>query len=329
MPRPTSGAFNFLLKTNSFLALTVRHQTLLQESVSITLSPTGGITMNSLVRRFRVFAFVSLLITHAVILRAADLSPAEIILKHLDSIGTEQVRNSTTSRAIQAFATYRILVGGSGAIDGKAQMASEGRKADFLFKINAGTYRGEQFIYDGNHIEVVGTYADKSRSEFGNFVQAQDILLRENLLGGVWSTSWALLDVEGRKAKLHSEGTKKVDGKELLAIRYLPHKNTDLDIILYFDPQTFHHVMTVYRMEPSTSNVGGETAQAGKSTRRYRLEERFSDFKTVDGLTLPTHYDLRYTLEAESGFTKSIEWELQNVQISNNIGIDARSFEVK
>jgi hypothetical protein len=280
-------------------------------------------------RRFVITSLSLLLITHATLLCAADLSPAEIILKHLDSIGTEQARNATTSRAIQAFATYRILVGGSGAIDGKAQVASQGRKSDFLFRINAGTYRGEQFIFDGNHIEVVGTYSDKSRSEFGNFVLAQDVLLRENLLGGVWSTNWALLDVEGRKAKLHSEGTKRVDGKELLAVRYTPHKNTDLDIVMYFDPQTFHHVMTVYRMEPSTSNVGGETAQAGKSTRRYRLEERFSDFKTAGGLTLPTHYDLRYTLENESGFTKSIEWELQNVQISNNISIDPRSFEVK
>lgn len=233
------------------------------------------------------------------------------------------------SRAIQAFATYRILVGGSGAVDGKAQMASEGCKSDFLFKINAGTYRGEQFIFDGEHVGVVGTYADKRRSEFGNFVLTRDILLRENLLGGVWSTSWALLDVEGRKAKLHSEGTKKVDGKELLAVRYIPKKNTDLDIVMYFDPQTFHHVMTIYRMEPPTSVVGGETAQALKSTRRNRLEERFSDFQTINGLTLPTHYDLRYTLEAESGFTKSIEWEVQNANIVNNIGIDPRSFEVK
>jgi hypothetical protein len=280
-------------------------------------------------RRLAITSLALFVMTPAGTLRAADLSPAEIITRHLDSIGTEQSRNATTSRAIQAFVTYRVLVGGTGAIDGKAQMASEGRKADFLFKINAGTYRGEQFIYDGDHIEVVGTYADKSRSEFGNFVLAQDILLRENLLGGVWSTGWALLDIEGRKARLHSEGTKKVDGKELLAIRYTPKKNTDLDIVIYFDPQTFHHVMTVYRMEPSTSNAGGETAQAGKSTRRYRLEERFSDFKTAEGLTLPTHYDLRYTLEGESGFTKSIEWELQNVQISNNIGIDPRAFKVK
>ena len=154
-------------------------------------------------------------------------------------------------------------------------------------------------------------------------------MLRENLLGGVWSTGWPLLDLEGRRAKLHADGTKKVDGKELIVLRYQPKKITDLNIFLYFDPETYRHVMTLYKMEPSTSVVGGETAQSGKQTRRYRIEERFSDFKTADGLTLPTHYDLRYTMEGESGFTKSIEWEIKSASIANNMSIDERNFEVQ
>jgi hypothetical protein len=87
--------------------------------------------------------------------------------------------------------------------------------------------------------------------------------------------------------------------------------------------------MTVYKLEPSTSVAGGETTMAGKSTRRYKIEERFSDFQTVEGLTLPTHYDLRYTLEGESGFTKSVEWEVRALSILNNQSIDPRSFQVK
>ena len=120
-----------------------------------------------------------------------------------------------------------------------------------------------------------------------------------------------------------------MDGKELIVLRYQPKKITDLNIFLYFDPETYRHVMTLYKMEPSTSVVGGETAQSGKQTRRYRIEERFSDFKTADGLTLPTHYDLRYTMEGESGFTKSIEWEIKSASIANNMSIDERSFEVQ
>ncbi|MGA9529985.1 MAG: hypothetical protein WBS24_17865 [Terriglobales bacterium] len=263
------------------------------------------------------------------LLWAGDISPADVLQKHLDSIGLAAARGQIKSRVIQGAVTYRILVGGSGAIDGKFQFASEGQKSDYLFRVNAGGYLGEQFICDGNKTSVAGTYSDKTRSEFGNFVLAQDMILRENLLGGVWSSAWPLLDLGDRKARLHAEGMKKVDGKEFIVLRYEPKKLTDLNIFLYFDPQTYRHVMTLYKMDPSTSVSGGETAQSGKMTRRYRIEERFSDFQTANGLTLPQRYDLRYTLESESGFTKSVEWEVKALNIANNMSIDARAFQVK
>lgn len=259
---------------------------------------------------------------------SADFTPEDVLAKHLQAIGSPSARAVVKSRVVQSGATYRLLQGGSGAIDGKSVFASQGNSTNLLLKINAGGFKGEQFICDGNKTSVAGTYSDHTRSEFGTFVLSQDIILRENLLGGVWSVSWPLLDFESRKAKLHAEGMKKIDGKELIALRYQPKKTTDLDIFLYFDPQTYQHVMTVYKSEPSTSVEGGETAQAGKSTRRYQIEERFSDFKTADGLTLPYHYDVRYTIETERGFTKAIEWEVRAVNIANNISIDPHSFEV-
>lgn len=286
--------------------------------------------MQLLGSRIQIATFLFfVLIGSSISLWAADMKPEDVVAKHLDAIGSAQARKSVKSRVVEGGATYRVLVGGSGAIDGKYVLASEGRKADFLLKVNASGYLGEQFICDGNKTSVAGTYADKTRSEFGRFVFTQDIVLRENLLGGVWSVGWPLLDLDGRNGKLHAEGTKKVDGKELLALRYQPKKSTDLDIFLYFDPQTYQHVMTIYKMEPPRSIAGGETAQAGKQTPHYQIEERFSDFQTADGLTLPNHYDLRFMIETEGGFTKSIEWEVKAGNIMNNQSIDARSFQVK
>jgi hypothetical protein len=279
-------------------------------------------------RRFIVLLCV-LATSFSISLWAADVKPDEVVAKHLDAIGSMQARNSLKSRVVQGGATYRVLVGGTGAIDGKFVLASEGQKSNFLFKINAGGFKGEQFICDGSKTSVAGTYSDLTRSEFGTFVLTNDVVLRDNLLGGVWSSGWPLLDLDARKAKLHFEGTKKIDGKELLALRYQPRKTTDLDIFLYFDPQTYQHVMTIYKLEPSTGVVGGETAMAGKSPRRYKIEERFSEFQTADGLTLPTRYDLRYTLESENGFTKSVEWQVKASNIMNNQSIDPRSFQVK
>jgi len=233
------------------------------------------------------------------------------------------------SRVVQGGATYRILVGGSGAVDGKFVFASEGPQSDFLFKVHAGGYLGEQFICDGHKTSVAGTYADKRRSEFGTFVLTQDLVLRENLLGGVWSSGWPLLDIEGRGAKVHYEGIKKVNGRELISLRYLPRNRTDLDIFLYFDPQTYQHVLSIYELSVSTGLAGGETSQAGKQQTRYQIEERFSDFQSKDGLTLPTHYDLRFTIELSSGFTKLVEWEVKALDIMNNESIDPRSFQPK
>lgn len=274
---------------------------------------------------FLFFAFV----TQAAVLWAGDLKPEDIVARHLDSIGTAQARQGLKSRVIQGGATYRVIQGGYGAIDGKYVFASEGQKSNFLFKINASSYRGEQFICDGNKVAVAATWSDKTHSEFGEFVLSQDVLVKDNLLGGVWSSGWPLLDIEGRKPKLHFEGTKKIDGKELLAIRYQPKKSGDVDIKMYFDPQTFRHVMTVYSVEPGRSVAGGELGQAEKMQKRYSLDERFSDFQAVDGLTLPTHYKLRYSLETEAGETKIIEWEVQARAITNNLSVDPRSFQLK
>ncbi len=233
------------------------------------------------------------------------------------------------SRVVQGLATYRILAGGTGAIDGRSVFASEGQKSNVLFKINASEYHGEQFICDGKKISVAGTYADKTRSEFGNFVLGQDVIVQDSLLGGVWSVDWPILDIESHRAQVHYEGLRRVDGRELLALRYRPKKGTDLDILLYFDPQTYRHVMTDYKASRQTGLGRGEVQTARRTPTYYEIEERFSDFQTTDGLMLPTHYDLRFTAELQTGFTKSVEWAVKATKIMNNISIDPRSFEVK
>ena len=260
--------------------------------------------------------------------RAADITPAQLISRHLDSIGSPEARN-VKSRVVQGLATYRIYSGGSGAIDGKAVFATEGRKSNFLFKINTNGYRGEQFICSGDKTSIAGTYSDKTRSELGDFLLSQDIMLRESLIGGVLSSGWPLLNVEEHKAHVHFEGSKKVSGRELLVLRYRPSRGTDLDIAMYFDPQTYQHVLTTYKASQQTGLGEGELATARKLPTRYEIEERFSDFKTTDGLTLPSHYELRFTVEQETGFTKSVAWEVRTSSVMNNLSIDPRSFEVK
>lgn len=260
---------------------------------------------------------------------SSDLSPEIIVAKHLESLGTAQARNAVKSRVVQGPATYHILTGGFGTIEGKSVLASEGQETNLLLKVSANGFHGEQFIYDGNKISVAGTYPDHSRSEFGDFLLGEDIAIRENLLGGVWCTGWPLLNVEAHKVKLHYEGTKKLDGVEYLALRYQPRRSTDLDIFLYFDPETYRHMATSYRVSRSSGIGTTDIATARRQLSRYEIVERFADFQTIDGLTMPTRYILRFTIESQRGFEKSVEWEVKPAGITNNISIDPLSFKPK
>lgn len=285
----------------------------------------------------------------------------ELVAQHLDSIASATVRAGIKTRVAQGPVEFKILVGGAGTLNGKAQMASDGKKLVFMMKLPNNDYRGEQFVFDGSDKDKVAfSTAQQSRSSLGNLVFVQDAVIREGLLGGVLSTAWPLLNLNERKAKLSFDGLKKIDGQELYQLRYRPHKSSDLEINLYFDPQTYRHVETIYSytssarfadMGPSTavgnlpSTSGGaagqgtgssqgaggtaETAAARQVPNRYRLQEKFSDFKTVDGITVPTHYNIQFSAELQNGKTTLSDWDMKGLDVANNVPVDARNFEVK
>jgi hypothetical protein len=287
-----------------------------------------------------------------------------LVAQHLDSIASATVRAGLKTRVAQGTVHYSILVGGAGSIDGKATVVSEGKKLQFMVKLPNNDYRGEQFIFEGAKDSVAFSSSRQSRSALGNLVFVQDAVIREGLLGGALSTAWPLLDLDDRKPKLSFEGLKKIDGHELYELHYRPRKNTDLEIRLYFDPQTYHHVETTYDLTSSenfayfspstavgnapsiggggTATGGGGTATLGTQTggtaettaarqylNRYRLTEKFSDFKTVDGVTLPTHYDIQFSQELQNGKTTLSDWDMKGLDVTNNMSIDPRAFEVK
>lgn len=260
----------------------------------------------------------------------APTNADELVAQHLDSIATAAVRAGIKTRVVQGPVHYSILVGGAGTLDGKAQMASDGKKLVFIMKLPNIEYRGEQFVFDGDKDKVAFSTAHQTRSTFGNLVFVQDAVIREGLLGGTLTTAWPLLNLEDRKAKVSFDGLKKVDGNELYELRYRPHKNSDLEINLYFDPQTCRHVETTYSYSVSEGlTLGGEKAQAGLTPNRYRLTEKFSDFKTVDNVTLPTHYDIQFSAELQNGKTTLSDWDLKGLEAANNVPVDARNFNVK
>ena len=271
--------------------------------------------------------FLLLLSTATTTVAVEELNTEGLIQRHLNSIGTAEARASVKSRVVEGRAAYRVLVGGSGQIDGKCVMVSERDRLQALFKINAIKYHGEKFVRNGDKTFVAGTYDDGTRSEFGQFLRSEDIPLREGTLGGVWSAGWPLLNLSSHNAKFHYDGLKKVDGQPLHAATYRGKKSADMEITLFFEPDTFRHVMSVYSVRIHAGIGFTETESARQQETRYRIEERFSDFKSVDGITLPYHYNLRFQQELQSGFTKLVEWDSNATRVLNNVDLDAKNFE--
>jgi len=271
---------------------------------------------------------VCLTLAPGLLLHASDLKPEEVVAKHLDSIGTTAARAAIKNRVVQGSAKFKLIVGGSGELDGKGGLVSEQHKCNFVLKFN-GDYRGEQIVSDGNKAYVAATLANHKRSNFGEFIHTQDFVVKEGLMGGELSTGWALANLDKLQGKLEYGGLKKFDGQPVIDLRYHSKTHDDMNIHIYLDQQTFRHVATVYSIELSP-NLGGDITQSARQREiRYTAEERFTDFKTVDGLTLPSHYNLRFTQELQSGSTIIDNWDLNADDITHNMSLDPRNFDVK
>ncbi len=246
----------------------------------------------------------------------AKLKAEEVVAKHLEAIGTSEARAAAKTRAVEGAAENRQVVGGSTTLKGSAGLYCDGRKLKIVMKFpGVPAYPGEQWLFDGNQAMVAMT-APGARSEIGNFLFNYQEVLREGLLGGTLSTAWPLLDVASRQAKLSYQGLKKVDGRELHQLTYQPKKGgSNLEIRLYFEPETFRHVRTVYYLNLG-GGIGSDVGQHVDEIR-YTLVETFSDFQTLDGLTLPSRWTLQF--EIQPSRRGMMEWSMKMERMKHNI----------
>lgn len=259
----------------------------------------------------------------------SDLKPDEIIARHLDSIAPAATRGAAKSRVIQGTLKFKVPVGGGGEVTGTWGRVSSERMSAFVMRFGVGDWHGEQFTFDGTKTGFAAATSSHQRSEFAQFISSQDFMIREGLLGGEYSTGWALLHLDSNHAKLQSIGRKKVDGRELIGLQYFSKGTSDMQVKMYFDPETFRHVLTVYSLELAPNMDADVTKSASQREIRYTLEERFGDFKTTEGVTLPTSYRLQWTEELQSGRTLLFDWQMLVTGLRDNIPLDAANFQLK
>ena len=277
---------------------------------------------------------------------AKKLKKEELVSLHLKSIGENLARKT---RIAQGVGSMDIRVGGSGRLAGPAYFVSEGTMLLTQFKFGHATYSEETAVRNGKKVEV--RYINPGqRSQLGDVLWNNfPRLMQEGLYGGVLGTDWALLDVDGKRPKLKYRGLKEFDDKKVHQLRYRLRKGVDYNITLYFEPETYRHIASRYRLivpagmgrriEPISAGTGADLAGAGgsatapriadpESRQRITLEERFLDFKEVDGLTLPHTYRLTVNQSLSSSSFVG-HWEMKFNNITHDRAIDPKVFTIK
>ncbi len=268
---------------------------------------------------------VSWLMLTAGLAKGPEMEPEELVAKHLESIGDAQTREGVQSRSARGTGRFEVLVGGSGYLEGPASFLSQGNKFRFSIDFNHLNYNSERITFDGDEC-YVGNIAPGVRSHLGDFFYQYDDFVKEGLLGGVLSTAWPLADLAERRPKLDYRGLKKIDDQELLELRYRMRKGGgDFNINLYFDPETFRHIASIYKLRVSAPMGRTPQESARQTETRLTLEEWFGDFQTRQDLDLPSRWTIRYTVESGQG-TSMFKWESVFDRALHNMEINPQMF---
>jgi len=264
---------------------------------------------------------------------AQELTAEQIIAKHIESIGSKDKLGTIKNQLIFSDARFTFK-GAAAKLVGKALILSEGQKSLWGMNFNSNDYSVERFGYDGKDVKVGRPNPGTTRSLIGDFIYSNRTVLKDGLLGGTLSSSWALLSSD-RKAKVSVDGKKTIDGKSLIGLSYSPKSGGEVTIKIYFDGETFRHVRTEYAVVRSASmGVGGVDSSASQSSTTFRVVEDFSDFTKMGELTLPKTYKLTYSrINAASIAVRQqtnidAEWIFTVTNINFNQELEPNSFNI-
>jgi hypothetical protein len=285
---------------------------------------------NTLVRLgYVAAAAISLLVwqrsTAAIGGSSAKLTAEELVRYHLSSIGTEEARAARRTIVLRGKCNLLVMAGKERMLSGDASFMSAGKNFRSSLRFPVSDYPAEELSFDGK-TAYVGLLNPGQRSRIGEFLYAHDAPIREGLVGGVLSLGWPLLECESRKPRLKYTGIRTKYDQRLHELEYrMTGSGREFKVSLYFEQNSYHHVATVYKFEvpdapamvPDLTNTGA--SRAADSPRRirslYMLEERFGDFQSASGLTLPFRWKLRLTTESQAA-AETYREPMQNREVN-------------
>lgn len=268
------------------------------------------------------------LLISGIFLSAKDkIDPEQLVANHLKSIGPAEKLKARKTCLLEGEGAWRNLTGSLGSLSGAAIFISEDEKTRFNIRFNHVNYPAEQFVYDGKTFEA-GFVQAGYRSRLGQFLFDHNVMVKQGLLGGVLSTGWALANLQKQDAKLNYNGIKKFNGKPAHELRYMPKSGGNLSAFLYFDPATYRHVGSIYRVVmPAPMVRGRPELSSSQAETRWEIEEHFDNFQEVEGLTLPMHWNIHFLVEAEGSSVS--EWDMTYSKTTLNQTVDPAVFKLQ
>jgi hypothetical protein len=238
---------------------------------------------------------------------AEKMKAEEVVQKHLASVSPDP--GAFSPRVVRGACRMYGKQIGQGSIGGTFVFSTTPPATRLALDFGAMEYGAEIFAFDGKDVEVgFSNQARGRRSAIATFVSANDVILRDRLLGGVLNGMWALASLADSGARVSYDGLKKLEDVELHKLKYRAKKGqNDLDVSIWLEPATFRHVATVYSRSYAQAMVGDPTMSSKQSDTYFRLEERFGEWKSVEGLAVPTRWTIRY----EASANQTTEWRYE------------------
>ena len=263
------------------------------------------------------------------------LTPAELVLKHLESIGSAEARAKVRGTQIKGSAMVTVKLCGEGQVDGQVLIGSSGKMNLIDMTFETAAYPYEHLRFDGKNFSA-SQFRPGSRTCLAQFFVGHENIFKEGLVGGTLSESWPLLNLEEKNPKLEYGGLKKIGGKELHVLKYNPRKGSDVKITLFFEPETFRHVRTeysrvIYATEQRRIAGGGGAMPSAQSqaasNARIDAYEEFLDFKEEAGLNLPHTYKFHLSVQSEIR-PALIDWTFNLNEFQFNAPLDPAAFTI-
>jgi hypothetical protein len=249
----------------------------------------------------------------------------DLVDRHAASIGSPEAIAAAKTRILVGKASLTSKLGYNGRLVGPAQFASEGDKLLLAIIFNSNEYPYEKLAYDGRDMSFGRPNGKLTR--LSDFVKAQTAIVKQGLFGGVLSANWPFAGT-GKKVKAEFAGTENIGGKDLYKLKVRPAGGGDVTAALYFEPDTFHHVMTVYQYTIEPHMISSDsTANASAKASYYTLTEKFSNFKKVGDLVLPLGYVMDMAIQLPDS-TEQITWTVAFEQAFYNEPLETSVFKV-